>query len=186
MVVAAVLMSLAVVTSPSEPQSASSDNSQPYSLSGVRRASMVDARPSVDATPIDRRGSGYRLAVDSRSVASNPCPRLVTPCQPSWTVPAFPSWNQEFVAMTGPAPGMGLNAMATNKDRVMAAATNIGFALAFQGVVKLVQKVARNAGQKKVTKIRREIEAELEELERNHHAAHEVDPAIKRSPAGPP
>ena len=84
--------------------------------------------------------------------------------------------------MTQPNLGFPYGAAPSNKDRVMAMSSSVGFALAFQGVTKLVHKAVGNRRQNKVKKIRSEIAAELEALERANQAAREAGPAVRKPP----
>jgi len=180
MVLAAALISFAIIVPPAEPQSAASDSSAPYSLEGVRQASAGHNGPTIDPASVERRGSGYRLAVESPRVTTDPCARTITACQMTWATTALPTWNDQFLGMTGPPAGMGFNSMATNGDRIVGAATSVGFALAVQGVLKLVNRAVVNSRQSKVSKVRSEIEAELTELERLNKEARQPATAPKR------
>jgi hypothetical protein len=182
MVFTAALVSLVVMLPMDDPQSATSSTVPPYSVAGVRRAAGGGTYPSIDSTSTEPRGSGLRLAVESQTVDTDPCARVITSCRPTWTLLAAPTWHDEFMTMTGPSLGSPLNSMAGNKDRLMAVASSAGFALAFQGVARLVQKIAVGARQNRVNKVRREIEAELAELEQLNQAARRGDPAVKKSP----
>lgn len=175
MVLAAALISLVAVSPAAEQQSASSDQSLPYTLSGVRRASSIDARPSADSAPVALSLSGQRLAVESRSVPCSGCDLVVT-SGPSWASMAHPTWNDQFLAMTYPDEATPFNSTGGNKDRAMAVATSMGFALAVQGITRLVHRITGNVRQNKVNKVRSEIEAELAVLEQINQASRKSDP----------
>jgi hypothetical protein len=179
------LISLVVALQPAEPQSATSASSPPYSISGVRRAAAARAHPSVDvdSTALDLpRRSTRGLTLESRTVDVSPCAQLVNSCQPTWAELGAPTWHSQFLGMTGPTMGSPFNSMAGNKDRLTAVASSVAFALAFQGVFRLVQRISGNAHQKKANGIRRDIEAEVHALEQLNRPSSQADPAVKKSP----
>ncbi len=178
----AALISLAILVPASDQQPAAPDASPPYSLDGVRKAASRPARPSVEPGPVERQISRYRLAVDTQQVTSRPCSQLVIVCQPLWKVGGAVTWNDEFLGMTYRNLGFPYNTAPGNKDRVMAAASSVGFALAFQGVANLVHQTVSNSRQKKVKKIQAEIAAELAALDRANQAARQSDPEVKKTP----
>jgi len=186
MVLAAALISLAVIVPPADPQSAAppspppqsaviGDAAKPYSVEGVRKASAAGTRPSVDTTLVERDHRGYRMALESRAVTPNPCSLAAAGCGPTWQVPSNPTWHDQFLTMTGPqnysVPYSGMS----NSEKAMAVATSIGIGLALQAVTSLIQgkivKISADRKQKKVEKVRAEIRTELEELERLNAAA---------------
>jgi hypothetical protein len=175
MILAAALISLATLPTSAERQPAQSDASRPYTLSGVRRASNVDAQPAADSVHVSQRGPGFRLAVETKTAACSTCDLVVT-SGPSWATPTPPTWHDQFLGMSYPVQATPSNSMAGNRDRVTAVATSIGFALAFQGVARLVQKIAGNVHQERQRKTRSEIDAELAALERLNRASRQADP----------
>ena len=179
MVLAVALISLVALSTQPEPQAARSDDSLPYTLSGVRRTSNVNARPSAESATIVQIRPGQRLAVESQFLPCTGCDLMVT-SGPSWASTAPPTWHDQFLAMTYPDQATPFNSMAGNRDRAMAVATSVGFALAFQGITKLVQKIAGNVRQNKVDKVRSEIDAELAVLEQLNRAARKADPGPVR------
>ena len=178
MLLSAALISLALMVPASEPQSAPPDTSSPYSLEGVRRAAARPARPASEPGPVEQGVSKYRLAIDTWQVTYTPCSQLVVVCQPAWRGGAHPTWNDEYLAMTQRDYRFPYNSAPGNKDRAMALGSSVGFGLAFQGVASLVHKTAVNRRQNKVKKIRAEIAAELEALERANQAA----PGVTKPP----
>jgi hypothetical protein len=182
LVLTAALIALAVMVPASGPQSAPPDSSSPYSLEGVRRAAARPARPSAEPGPVEQRISRYRLAIDAWQVTFSPCSQLVIVCQPAWRGGAHPTWNDEYLAMTQKDYRFPYSSAPGTKDRAMAMGSSVGFGLAFQGVVSLIHKAAVNRRQNKVKKIRSEIAAELEALERANQAARQADPAVRKPP----
>ena len=178
----AALILLAVMVPASDPQSASPDGSLPYSLEGVRRAAARPARPSAEPGPAEPRVSKYRLAIDSWQMTLSPCSQLVIVCQPAWRGGANPTWNDEYLTMTHRDYGFPYGAAPGNSDRLTAVGSSVDFALAFQGVASLVHKAAVNRRQNKVKKIRSEIAAELEALERANQAARQADRDVRKPP----
>ncbi len=192
MVLAAALISLAVLVPGTDPQSAapkppsppqsttpapppprstsSDDTSKPYTVEGVRSAYDANAQPRIDVAPVVPTRQGYRVALDSRLVDPDPCSLAITACQPAWRGGANPTWHDQFVAMTGPqnymVPYTGMN----NVQTLQAVASGVAINLAFQAFVSLVHdqivKSNYNRKQKKVERIREEIRFELRELER--------------------
>ena len=77
MVLAVALISLVALSTQPEPQAARSDDSLPYTLSGVRRTSNVNARPSAESATVVRIRPG-RLAVESQSLPCSGCDLVVT------------------------------------------------------------------------------------------------------------
>lgn len=182
MLLSAALISLAIMVPSSEPQSAAPDSSRPYSLEGVRKAASRPARSSVEPGPVERRASQYRLTIDTQQATTSPCSQLVIVCQPAWQTGGAVTWHDEFQGMTNPILGSPYTVAPRNRDRAMAAASSVGFAMAFQSVANLVRKAAVNSRQNKVKKIRREIAAELEALQRANQGAREADPAVRKPP----
>ena len=156
MVLAAALISLAVLAPPApsqaapqaasqakpqaERQPAPTDDSKPYTVDGVRRA--IDRRgPALDrrqplASPTGA-ATGWRS--DSRAINPDPCSLVVTACQPAWRGGANPTWHDQFIAMTGPqnylVPYTGMN----NSQRLQAVASSIVINLALQAVVSVIR-----------------------------------------------
>jgi hypothetical protein len=186
MLLSAALISLAVMVPASEPQSAPPDSGAPYSLDGVRRAAARPARPTSEPGPVELRISKYRLAVDTWQVTYSPCSQLVIVCQPVWRGGAHPTWNDEYLAMTQRGYGFPYSGAPGNRDRALAVGSSVGFALAFQGVASLVHKAAVNRRENKVKKIRAEIAAELEALERANQAPRQAEPDVKKPPRSDP
>jgi hypothetical protein len=182
MVLAAALISLAVLVPPAEPQSAApppppqsaapDDTSKPYTVEGVRRASGAKTQPPIDTSAVERDRRGYRMAI---ATTSSPCGFVSNYCGSPWAAPSYPTWHDQFVAMAGPqsylVPYTGMN----NVQTLQAVASSIGFGLAIQAIASLVHdqvvKSSYNRKQKKVEKVRAEIRAELVELERLNAAA---------------
>jgi hypothetical protein len=197
MVLAAAVISVAVIVAPAEPQSAApqppppqsaapDEGAKPYSVEGVRRAFGSRTQPSIDTARVERDRRGYRMAVASSAATSSPCSIVVTACEPTWQPAANPTWHDQMLAMAGPqnysVPYTGMD----NAQRVAAVATSIGFALALQAVASLIhdQVVKSSYGrkQKKVNKVRAEIQGELDELERINALARQSDPAPRKWP----
>ena len=184
MVLAAALISLAVLGPGAEPQSAPPDEPKPYTAEGVRRASAARTQPQMDAVTVERDRRGYRMALESRSVTPDPCGFVVTGCGPTWQVPSNPTWHDQFIAMTGPQgyaiPYSGMN----NSQKLQAVATSIGFGLAIQAIASAIQgefaRIGADRKQKKLDRVRSEIRSELEELERLNAAARGAAPAAVR------
>ena len=118
MVLAAALISLAVLApqAPSqaarqaatqakpqaERQTAPTDDPKPYTVEGVRRAIAAGDQPAIDNSRAEPARRGYRVAIDSRAINPDPCSLVVTACQPAWGGGANPTWHDQFMAMTGP------------------------------------------------------------------------------------
>ncbi len=191
MVLAAALISLAVlapqapaqaapqaasqVKVQTETQPASPEGSKPYTVEGVRRATAAGDQPAIDYTPAEPVRRGYRMAIDSRTVSPDPCTLVITGCQPAWRGGANPTWHDQFIAMTGPPAYMVPYSAMNNSQTLQAAASSIAINLAIQAVVSLVHdqivKTRYETKQKKLQKVRAEISAELDELERVNAAA---------------
>jgi hypothetical protein len=200
MVLAAALISLAVLAPQAAPvaapqsasqakpqterQPAPADDSKPYTIEGVRRAAAAGYQPSIDAAPVvpDRRG--YRVVIDSRAISPDPCSSLITACQPAWGGGANPTWHDQFIAMTGPPNYMVPYSGMSNVETLEAVASSAAINLALQAVFSLIhdQIVSMNHDrkQKKVEKVRTEIRAELDELERVNAAARGSGPTPVR------
>jgi hypothetical protein len=177
MVLAAALISLAVLVPPAEPQSAApppppqstapDDTSKPYTVEGVRRASGAKTQPPIDTSVVERDPRGYRMAI---ATTSSPCGFVSNHCGSPWAALAYPTWHDQFVAMAGPQNYMVPYTGMSNGERVQAVASSIGFGLAIQAIASLIHdqvvKSSYNRKLKKVEKIRGEIRGELEELER--------------------
>jgi len=170
MVLAAALISFAVLATQAEPQAAAPDTSKPYSVEGVRKALAGETPSSVDLSSVERDRRGYRMAVEYGSTASDPCGLVVTACRPSWSRAAYPTWHDQFVEMTGPQDYAVHFTPMSNVQRLEAVATNIGFGLAIAAITSAIHdqvvKTSHSRKQKKVEKIRQEIHGELDELER--------------------
>jgi hypothetical protein len=178
MVLAAALISLAVLVPPAEPQAAAppplppqstapGDTSKPYTVEGVRRASGAKIQPPIDTGAVERDPRGYRMAI---ATTSSPCGFVSNYCGSPFAAPAYPTWHDQFVVMAGPQNYMVPYTGMSNGERVQAVASSIGITLALQAVVSLIHdqvvKSSHNRKLKKVEKIRGEIRGELEELER--------------------
>jgi hypothetical protein len=191
MVLAAALISIAVLApqTPAAPapqaaaqakpqadsQAASADGSKPYSLDGVRRSTTAGDRPSIDYNSAERTMRGYGVAIDSRTIQPDPCTLLISACQPAWRGGAYPTWNDQFLAMTGPPDYAVPYSGMTNLQTLEAMASSMAINFALQTVVSLIHdqivQMRADAKQKKIEKIRTEIRAELDELERVNAAA---------------
>jgi hypothetical protein len=200
MVLAAALISLAVLAPqaatqaapqaatqakpPADRQPASADDSKPYSVEGARRATAAGDQPSIGTAPVvpDRRG--YRMSLEVRAAPWDPCSLVVTGCQPAWSGVANPTWHDQFIAMTGPPAYMVPYSAMSNSQTLQAAASSIVISLAIQAVVSLVHdqivKTRYETKQKKLQKVRAEISAELDELERVNAAARGSVPTLIR------
>jgi hypothetical protein len=186
MVLAAALISLAVLApqavaqaapqaaplakAQTEPQPAPGDTSKPYSLDSVRRATTAGDQPSIDYNSAERTLRGYGVTIDSRAINPDPCSLLITACQPAWRGGANPTWNEQFLAMTGPPDyNMPYSGMS-NLQTLEAVASSIAINFALQAVVSLIHdqivQIRADAKQKKIEKIRAGIRSELDELER--------------------
>ena len=178
MVLAAALISLAVLVPPAEPQSAAppppppqstapDDTSKPYTVEGVRRASGAKTQPPIDASAVERDPRGYRMAV---AMTSSPCGFVSNYCGSPWAAPAYPTWHDQFVAIAGPQNYMVPYTGMSNGETLQAVASSIGFGLAIQAIASLIHdqvvKSSHNRKLKKVETVRAEIRAELTELER--------------------
>jgi hypothetical protein len=161
-------------------QSAPPADSKPYSVGGVRKALASDtptrSQTAIDLEKIGQNRSGYGLVLESSSVTASSCSVVFTICQQlTWQSLANPTWNDQFLAMTGPSgydvPFSGMN----TSQRLQATASSIGLAIGFQMLTQLIHDYVVDAGhvrkQKKVEKVRTEIRAELAELERLNAAA---------------
>jgi hypothetical protein len=191
MVLAAALISLAVLApqAPAQaaPQAASQakqqaerqpapkDDSKPYTVEGVKRATAAGDQPVIDYTPAEPVRRGYRMAIDSRTVSPDPCTLIITGCQPAWRGGANPTWHDQFIAMTGPPAYTVPYSAMSNSQTLQAAASSIVINLAIQAVVSLIHdQVVRTKyerKQQKVERVRAEIRTELDELERVNAAA---------------
>jgi hypothetical protein len=191
MVFAAALISLTVLESAGDPQSAGpqsvgsqpaasrpaqADTSAPYTVQGVRRAMAsttgggaqpvvkVQPRQSVPATlgnePLRRSYSGYSLTVTSDSPQPSSRNVVRTSTERCWNWTAYPTWHEQFLAMTGPqyytGPYYGIN---------------IGFSIRLRALERRIAKFKADWKLRKVEKVRAEIRAELAELERVNAAA---------------
>ena len=182
MVLAAAVISLAILEPAAEPraaqaeqapaQPAASASSRPYSVDGVRRAYASGVQPSTPVVRVGPAARGREIAV-----ASTYQPGTFQPSgeRPAWGAPYYPTWHEDFLAMTGPqsysVPYTGM----TNSERLVAVATSIGFGLAIQALSSWIRdevvSASRSRQQKKVDKVRAEIRAEVAELERLNAAA---------------
>jgi hypothetical protein len=177
MVLAAALISLAVLVPPAEPQSAApppppqstapDDTSKPYTVEGVRRAAGAKTQPPIDTSAVERDPRGYRMAI---ATTSSPCSFVSNSCGSPWAAPSYPTWHDQFVAMTGPQNYMVPYSAMSNGETLQAVASSFAINLAFQAVFSLIHhqvvKSSYNRKQKKVEIVRSEIRGELEELER--------------------
>jgi hypothetical protein len=97
---------------------------------------------------------------------------------------AHPTWNDQFLAMTGPANYSVPFSPMSNGQRLEALASSVGFGLAIGAITSLIHdQIVRTSyakKQKRVQKIRDQIQFELQELERVNQAAPPTDPAIKK------
>jgi hypothetical protein len=195
MVLAAALISLAVLAPQSpaqaapqaasqarpqaERQPASTDESKPYSVEGVRRATAAGTwvQTRVDSGPVERDRTGYHLALESTFDGPAACKGLVVPvtCSQPWFLPVNPTWHQQFLTMVGPqdytVPYTGMS----NGETLQAVASSIAFTYAFGAIYSLIHdQVVRTVSERKQQKlenIRAGIRSELEELERVNAAA---------------
>jgi hypothetical protein len=158
-----------------ERQPASADDSKPYTVEGVRRATAAGDRPSIDAAAVvpDRRG--YRVVIDSRAINPDRCSLVITACQPAWGGGANPTWHEQFIAMTGPSAYSVPYSGMSNSQKLQAVASSAAINLALQTVVSLIyDQVVRTRyerKQQKIENIRAGIRSELDELERVNAAA---------------
>jgi hypothetical protein len=191
MVLAAALISVAVLASqaPAAPapqtvaqatpqtvaQAASTDGSKPYSLDSVRRSTTAGDRPSIDYNSAEQTLRGYGVAIDSRAIQPDPCTLVISACQPAWRGGAYPTWNDQFLAMTGPPNYAVPYSAMSNLQTLEAVASSIAINFALQAVVSLIHdeivQMRADARQKKIERVRSEIRAELDELERANAAA---------------
>jgi hypothetical protein len=191
MVLAAALISLAVLapqaSAQAAPQAATQakpqagrqpapkDDSKPYTVEGVRRATAAGDQPSIDYNAAEPAPRGYRVVIDSRAISPDPCSLVITACQPAWRGGANPTWHDQFIAMTGPPAYTVPYSGMSNAETLQAVASSAAINLALQAVVSLIydQIVSMNHDrkQKKVEKVRAEIRTELDELERVNAAA---------------
>ena len=191
MVLAAALISLAVlapqapvVAGPqaapqakpqAEPQPAPGDTSKPYTLDGVRRATSAGNQPAIDYNFAEPARRGYGVAIDSRTINPDPCSLVITACQPAWRGGANPTWNEQFLAMTGPPDYMVPYSGMSNLQTLEAVASSFAINMELQAVVALIHygivQIRADAKQKKIEKIRAGIRSELDELERANAAA---------------
>lgn len=191
MVLAAALISLAVLAPQApaqaapqaatqakvqtEAQPASPDGSKPYSVEGVRRATAAGDQPSIDAAPVvpDRRG--YRVAIATYAATLSRCHFVSTFCGSPWAAPVYPTWHDQFLDMTGPPAEMMPASAMSNSQLLQAVASSIVFGLAIHAVTSLIHdQVVRTKyerKQDKIEKVRAEIRSELDELERVNAAA---------------
>jgi hypothetical protein len=176
MVITAALISLVVVAAPAEPQPPP-DQPPAYTLSGVRRAAAGagpqadEATPAaVPSKPLARSAAGQQLAVGTRvpkpAVTQGADDRFVT----TSLAPMGSGWHQEFLDMTAPPYGSSPYDAMSNVQRVQGVASSMAFALAIDGIVRLVDHLRTSYHDRKVTKVRREIDAETAEVERIYKA----------------
>jgi hypothetical protein len=175
MVLAAALISLAVLAPPAEPQSAPRDESKPYTVEGVRRAMASETAPAPIVTLAESGPRGHKMTVESTYQPVSTC----VACGPSrgswWADASYPTWHDQFIAMTGPQgyaiPYSGMN----NSQKLQAIGTSVAFGLVIQAITSAIEggvaKISSDRKQRKVEKIRREIRDELEVLERLNAAA---------------
>jgi hypothetical protein len=191
MVLAAALISLAVLSPQAaaqaapqaatqakpqaERQTASTDDSKPYSVEGVRRATAAGDQPSIDTVPVvpDRRG--YRMAIASYAATLSRCHFVSNYCGSPWDAPVYPTWHDQFLDMTGPPAEMMPYSAMSNSQTLQAVASSIVFGLAIHAVASLIHdqvvKTKYERKQQKIESLRGEIRGELDELERVNAAA---------------
>ncbi len=178
MVVTAALVSLALAAGTAEAQPAPVDQAPPYTLSGVREAAReAAARAAAPAEqappstppptgPLARSAKQQPLKVETWS----PSPPITLPSDDRLVTPSLaphgPAWHQQFIAMTEPVYASSQYELLNNNERAVAVASSMGFALAVDGVSRLVQHLRGSYHDRQVRKIRREIDAETEALER--------------------
>lgn len=180
MVLAAALISLAVLSAPADPQSAApkppppqstapDDTPKPYTIEGVRSAYDANSQARIDTAPVVPGRQGSRLAVEWHA-SDDACNLLITGCQPAWRGGANPTWHDQFVDMVGPQNYMVPYTGMSNGETLQAMASSIAIGLALEAVVSLIHdqivKDTYDRKQRKVEKIREEIRGELRELER--------------------
>jgi hypothetical protein len=177
-VVAVLLLALGLVATQSEAQTTAPDQKPPYSLAGVRRAATAGEKPAQDAAadepqparPLTR--SAARQQVDITTWSPEPTvslpqiDRLVT----ASLAPAGPAWHQEFLGMTQRDYGASPFDMMGNAERVQALSTSTAFAVAIEGVSRLVQHLRTSYREGKVTRVRREIDEETALVEQSYKA----------------
>jgi hypothetical protein len=194
MVLAAVLISIAVLVPLAEPQSAASQqppspqsaapdtSSSPYSVDGVRRAYGLGTQPSIDIATVERDRRGYRMAIESSTATWSPCVFVSNYCWSPWPAPEYPTWHDQMLAMAGPQNYSMPYTPMSNAERLQAVASNIGFGLVIQAIASAVHdqivKSSYDRKLKKVNKTRDEIQGELDELERVNAAARQSDSAV--------
>jgi len=191
MVLAAALISLAVLApqapaqaapqpaSQAKPQAegqpAPTDGSKPYTVEGVRRASTGGVQPEIGNSWAEPARRGYGIAIDSRAVGPDPCSLIITSCRPAYRGGANPTWHDQFVALVGPQDFMVPYTAMTNSQTLQAVASSAVFALAFRVIASVIHdevvKSRYNRKQRKIENVRAEIRAELDELERLNAAA---------------
>jgi hypothetical protein len=189
MVLAAAMISLAVLAPQAGPQPAPPDNGKPYSVEGVRKAAAPGPTPTIDTSSIERDERGYRMGIEYSAAISDPCGWIVTPFRPSWCGPVwtgvtYPTWHDQFVAMTGPDNYSVPFSPMSNGQRLQAVASNVAFGLAIGAITSLIHdQIVRTSyakKQKKVQKVRDQIELELQELARLNETPPQADPVIKK------
>jgi hypothetical protein len=178
MVVALLLLSLALVATRSEAQSTAPDQKPPYSLAGVRRAAADAETPGPDAAadepqparPLTR--SAARQKIDVATWSPEPTLRLPQSDRLVTTslAPAGTAWHQDFLAMTQRDYGASPFDMMGNAERAQAVATSAAFAVAIEGVSRLVQHFRTSYREGKVARVRREIDEETVLVEQRYQA----------------
>jgi len=175
MVIAAALISLAVLDPAAEPQSPPPPDPKPYTVEGVRRAMASGARSSPTVPMVEPGPRFHQMTVESTSHGS--CALIA--CQSSrrsrWEDVSSPTWHDQFLAMTGPQgyaiPFSGMS----NSQRIAAVGSSVAIGFALKGVTSFMEgkiaKIRADRKQKKLDKVRAEIRAELAELERLNAAA---------------
>jgi hypothetical protein len=189
MLLAAALISVAVAEPqapvPAPPLAASStttaSDSRPYTIQGVRAAAA--GRPVIDYNVHDRDGQGSRVAITGCSAGSNWPSQVVSAWREGWSGGATPTWHEQFLAMVGPQGYGGPYHGSTNGERLLTVSSSVAIGLALAGITSLVDhaiaspihrkmvKYKADRKQKKIDRIRAEIRAELDELERVNAAA---------------
>jgi hypothetical protein len=173
MIAFALLVSLAAGDPQAEPQPR--QEPPPYTLEGVRRAAAAAERPPDDSQD-DSSEPARRLArprspqrIDVSAWAPEPTIQLPHSDRLFTTslAPAGPAWHQEFLAMTRPALYDPFGYM-TNGERVEAVASNLAFAVAVEGITRLVKAVVHDQRRRGVDRLRREIDEEMAVVEQRY------------------
>ena len=115
------------------------------------------------------------MPLEARAVSWYRCSLVVAGCQLAWGGEANPTWNDQFLAMTGPQTYLVPYSGMSNGQTLQAVASSIAINLALHAVVSLIHdqvvKTKYERKQQRIEKVRTEIRGELDELERVNAAA---------------